>query len=1013
MAQSLAFLIVFGAIGSVILIATKAATPIIGADDFNRADSNPVSGNWDTLPGTYPMQIISGQLASSNGTQAPNCNATVNNWSLWKDTVPSDVGVEVAVAAKGATHEPVDIRLYDLSMNLQVYLAIYPLDYPMGSTIFLNGVTSPITGYPYFPVNTGDKIGLRISGTTVEVTNNGNAIYTRTLLSTSVNPRRVVLGSHIECFHAGGGLRLDDFRVTSSSSPPSAPSNLSATPVSEGQINLSWTASNTDSGTISGYQIYRNNTLLKTVTSTTYNSTGLSSSTNYSYYVKAVATSGLISSPSDTVSATTKPLTRTISDAMDDDPVVPLVNDPTRGLIWDGIKPGTGACADTYEINDDQGNQLSCTHGPDPTAPDLVNPLAGQTLDSIGTVDKAPNNVACIGDGYSGYRVQLLYAHAVDVPDRYFRIRNSLLQYAYNMNNMMLESSKNTRSIRFVTQNISDNPRTCEPDIQGIGMPAVEDDSFANTIKYLRATGKNDPKTKYVVWVDTPASNANMGNACGIADWRPDSRKAQDNDNNGYFMQFAVAYQGCWGGATEAHEFMHTLGGVQNDSPNASGGDHCNDGYDIMCYNDHGSTSSYTIRACPSYGNSHTYDCHRDDYFNASPAVAGSNYLSNHWNTANSRFLVHSQSDDTLKSVTDLVGLAASPTQVNISWGPSPGATGYAIYRNGDPIATVDGNTLSYGDTSLHQATSYSYTVLAIDPEGNYSSVSNVNTVVTSSDGTTDTMPPIIASGIKADVAAANQINLTWPFATDNVAVTGYNVYRNNTKIASIPSSASADLDSNTVYFGDSGALAKTNYTYWIQAYDAAGNQSTISNKVAVTTPSVTAGLGSVTGRVTDINGSPLASVKVSYTLNGAAKSVSTSSSGYYVISSLPAGKQTLSLAYTGYRSKTIAPKVLANANKIGNFNLRKLAAISGTVTDQSTGKPLASVVISYQLGGATKTVKTNSNGKYSITDLPAEIKISGTNYNITYNLNGYQSQTKSVTVHLDQSSAQDISLSK
>ena len=88
---------------------------------------------------------------------------------------------------------------------------------------------------------------------------------------------------------------------------PTAPTNLSATPISASQINLSWTAS-TDNVGVAGYDIYRNGTKINTnlVTTTTYGDTGLTAGTTYSYYVIARDASNNQSAQSTTVSATTQ-----------------------------------------------------------------------------------------------------------------------------------------------------------------------------------------------------------------------------------------------------------------------------------------------------------------------------------------------------------------------------------------------------------------------------------------------------------------------------------------------------------------------------------------------------------------------------------------------------------------------------------------------------------------------------------------------------------------------------------
>ena len=92
---------------------------------------------------------------------------------------------------------------------------------------------------------------------------------------------------------------------------PTTPTNLTATPVSSSQINLSWSAS-TDNVGVSGYKIYRcqgsNCTpTVQIATSTTnfYSDTGLSPSTTYTYKVAAFDAAGNVSIFSSSVSATT------------------------------------------------------------------------------------------------------------------------------------------------------------------------------------------------------------------------------------------------------------------------------------------------------------------------------------------------------------------------------------------------------------------------------------------------------------------------------------------------------------------------------------------------------------------------------------------------------------------------------------------------------------------------------------------------------------------------------------
>ena len=92
--------------------------------------------------------------------------------------------------------------------------------------------------------------------------------------------------------------------------PPTAPTNLTATAAGANEIDLSWTAS-TDNIGVTGYLVEScltascTFTQIATTTTTSYNNTGLSSGTRYSYQVRATDAAGNFSPYSNGASATT------------------------------------------------------------------------------------------------------------------------------------------------------------------------------------------------------------------------------------------------------------------------------------------------------------------------------------------------------------------------------------------------------------------------------------------------------------------------------------------------------------------------------------------------------------------------------------------------------------------------------------------------------------------------------------------------------------------------------------
>jgi len=108
--------------------------------------------------------------------------------------------------------------------------------------------------------------------------------------------------------------------------------------------------------------------------------------------------------------------------------------------------------------------------------------------------------------------------------------------------------------------------------------------------------------------------------------------------------------------------------------------------------------------------------------------------------------------------------------------------------------------------------------------------VNNANITVNAGSGTSDTTAPT-APTLAASGTTSTSTNLSWSGATDNVGVTGYDVYQGASLIGSTAST------SYTV----SSLSPSTTYSFTVRAKDAAGNASVSSNTVSVTTLAGTA----------------------------------------------------------------------------------------------------------------------------------------------------------------------------
>ena len=103
--------------------------------------------------------------------------------------------------------------------------------------------------------------------------------------------------------------------------------------------------------------------------------------------------------------------------------------------------------------------------------------------------------------------------------------------------------------------------------------------------------------------------------------------------------------------------------------------------------------------------------------------------------------------------------------------------------------------------------------------------VNNANISVNAGSGSTDTVAPI-APTLSASGTTSTSTNLSWSGATDAVGVTGYDVYQGSSLIGSTASTT----------YTVASLSPSTTYSFSVRAKDAAGNISTSSNSVSVTT---------------------------------------------------------------------------------------------------------------------------------------------------------------------------------
>ncbi len=173
---------------------------------------------------------------------------------------------------------------------------------------------------------------------------------------------------------------------------------------------------------------------------------------------------------------------------------------------------------------------------------------------------------------------------------------------------------------------------------------------------------------------------------------------------------------------------------------------------------------------------------------------------------------------------------ATGEQSVNVEWIASTddtGLSGYEIFRDGVSAGLVGATTTAWNDTGRTPATSYAYTVRAIDEHANFSPLSDPPATATT--WALDTTAPTVPGDVQAAGASLTSIGVTWTSSTDDRGVTGYRVHRDGTQVG-------GDLPASATSFTDSGLETGSTHSYEVDAVDAAGNRSARSAAVTART---------------------------------------------------------------------------------------------------------------------------------------------------------------------------------
>lgn len=348
-----------------------------------------------------------------------------------------------------------------------------------------------------------------------------------------------------------------------------------------------------------------------------------------------------------------------------------------------------------------------------------------------------------------GPRVELFYMHPYDVPDRYGWAQNDIREFFYwaanRLNERALELSGKRVSIPTACVDGYPLVQKVESDFAADAIPGRVSSDTALRNEMIEK-GLTDTNVKYWFWRDNPngtgGGRAGMIPMCNKAKGAGgtgdcDDRPTADNwFNRGGSDFYANTWGGDGSGGTMLHEAFHLWGAVQYSAPNSSGGGHCTDEADLMCYSD--APAHPPMRSVCTNVSVALVDCNGDDYFHPSPETG--TYLASRWNPASCanyflrvegcEYPFHDppQPPKGPPFMRDLyVSRSLLRVDARISWSPVPGATSYRVYESrrlvalGEPAASAPLTTTTaeaYTADQLDPAYTYCWSVAAVNDRG-------------------------------------------------------------------------------------------------------------------------------------------------------------------------------------------------------------------------------------------------------------------------------------------------------
>jgi chitodextrinase len=631
---------------------------------------------------------------------------------------------------------------------------------------------------------------------------------------------------------------------------PTVPTGLTSSNITGTSFTLSWTAS-TDNTGVSGYDVYKNGAWLTSVASTSNTLSGLTNATSYSLTVIAkdaagnysVASNQLLVKTPDTQSPTIpmgllsdsiKGTSFIVSWTASTDNVEVIGYDVYKNGIFHTTVTTPSATLlgltneTTYNItviaNDAAGNQSAMSNAlsvttlssstPDTLCPSIPTGLSSSnitgssfTLSWVASADSV---------GVIRYDVYKNGTFAASVSTTSAKLLGLTNATTYNMTVIANDAAGNQSAAS--NQLIVKTPDTQSPSIPtGLSSSNITGSGF--TLLWTASTD-NVGITSYDVykngiWVTSVASTS--ATLTGLT-------------NTTTYSMTVIANDAAGNRSSACYQFFVTT--LDTQSPSIPTG--------LSSSNITGSGFTLSWTASTDNVGVFRYDVYKNGAWATSVSKTSvtltgltnattynmtviANDATGNQSATSNQLIVKTPDTQAPTLPTGLSAYNLTGTSFTLSWSASTdnvGVSSYDIYKNGTWLTSVSATSVTFN--GLTNATTYTINVIANDATGNRSAVSN-HLLVT----TLDTQAPTTPTDLSSDNITGTGFTLLWTPSTDNVGVTGYDVYKNGAWATSVPT--------NSVTF--TGLTNATTYIMSVIAKDAAGNRSAASNQLIVKTP--------------------------------------------------------------------------------------------------------------------------------------------------------------------------------